>query len=140
MLIKPIETSSRHPTEIDGCRTQPPDRNALSDKPRKNLQRTVGLIQIGIGKTGHQTGAADLCLLTYLYLFIIQRSAISFLSKKELIDKRIIHRAQYHLSILFDADGYATQWKAMCKINGPIYRIDDPFHLRVHNNLPGLFA
>src|SRR5882757_5863499 len=87
MFIETVKTAGRHPTKVHGCRSQPSDGHPSADQPGKNLQRSVWLIQVAVGKAGNQAGFSHGVPLAYLYDLIVERGAISFLGEKEFTDK-----------------------------------------------------
>src|SRR5450432_3794590 len=126
VFIKSVEPPGRYPAEIHGRRPQPAHGDATPDQSGEYFQRAIGMIEISIRETRHQTGTADFRFGAYLYLLVVERGAISCLREIEFIDKRIINGAQDHLAILLQADRYATDRDAMCKIHRTIDRVDDP--------------
>src|SRR5258708_10448692 len=140
MLIKPVKAAGGYPAKIYGGGTQAADRNPFADQAVEDIQRTIGPVQVGIGETRYQAGAADSRLFAHLYLFIIQRGAKPFLRKKEFIDEGVVYGSQYYFPILLNTDGYTAERKTMCKIDGPVDGIDDPFEGGVHDDLPGFLA
>src|SRR5260221_14257784 len=56
MLIEPIKPACSYPAKVHGCRAKPPDRYATADQSGEHFQRSIGLIQVGIGETCYQAG------------------------------------------------------------------------------------
>src|SRR5438105_74068 len=140
MLIKTIKATAGHPAQINGCRSKAANRNTLSDEAFKYLQGSVRLIQISIWEAGNEAGVLYLLFFTYLYRFGVKRSAASPFCKEHFIKKGIKHSPQYHFSIVFQTDGYTTDRNAMCKVHRSINWVNDPFILRVLENLPSFLA
>src|ERR1700749_2553854 len=105
MFIKSVEPACRHPAEVYGRRAKPADRHAATDEPGKDFQRPVGLVQVGLRKARYQAGRGHRSLGAYGDLLVVQCGAIAPLCEKEFLYKRIIHRPQYYLSVLLQADG-----------------------------------
>src|SRR5436189_6344449 len=53
-FIKSVKPPGRNPAEVNGGGAESPHRNTSSDEALKNLQRSIGHIQVCIRKAGNE--------------------------------------------------------------------------------------
>src|SRR6185437_2995224 len=140
MLIKPVKPARSHPAKIDCRRPKATDGDTPPYQTGKNFQRSIRLIQVGIGKTGDETGLCHGGLIADTDLPVVECGAIAPLCEKEFFDEGIVNGAKDHFTLLLHADRNATKRKTMREIHCSVYRVDDPLIAGVHLDGPGFFA